>query len=109
MRSSIPKVMGILMIIFASLGVIFGLLGVAANGVKGVPAELKDIGEFKTYASMSLIFGVIGLAISALHLFAGIRAVGYKANAPKLATMYGAIGIAVTLANAIVVLAWMKP
>jgi hypothetical protein len=98
--------MGILMIIFASLGLLVGLIGL---GGKSMPDEFKDIHEFKTFASVSMIFTVIGLAISAIHLIAGVSSVRYKANAPKLASMYALINILATIANAIVVLAWLKP
>ena len=74
-RSGIPKVMGILMIIFASLGLLFGLIGLAGSGASA--AGLKDVPVFKTYSTISMILGVVGLGISGLHRFAGVRAVGY--------------------------------
>ena len=106
MRSSIPKVVGILMIIFASLGLIGGLIGLAGNAAN---EGLKELPEFKTYMTMNLVYTVVGLGISGLHLFAGVRAIGYKANAPKLAMMYGATNIIVSIAWGAVVFAWLKP
>src|SRR5438067_147667 len=106
MRSSIPKVVGILMIIFASLGLIGGLIGLAGNAAN---EGLKELPEFKTYMTMNLVYTVVGLGISALHLFAGVRAIGYKANAPKLAMMYGATNIIVSIGWGAVVFAWLKP
>lgn len=106
MRSSIPKVVGILMIIFGSLGLIGGLIGLAGNSASG---DLKDLPEWKTYMTMSMVFGVIGLGISALHVFGGIRAVGYKSNAPKLAMLYGLLNIVTQIAWGAIVFAWLKP
>jgi len=106
MRSSIPKVVGILMIIFGSLGLIGGLIGLAGNSASG---DLKDLPEWKTYMTMSMVFGVIGLGISALHVFSGIRSVGYKANAPKLAMAYGLLNIVTQIAWGAIVFAWLKP
>jgi hypothetical protein len=106
MRSAIPKVMGILMIIFSSLALLFGLIGLAKSSI---PPELKEIDAFKTFTTISLVFGVVGLGISVLHLLAGIKAVGYKAGAPKLATMYAIVSMAFTVVNVIVVMAWLKP
>jgi hypothetical protein len=106
MRSSIPKVVGILMIIFASLGLLGGLIGLGGHSSS---AGLNDIPAWKTFNTLSMVVGVIGLGISVLHLIAGIRSVGYKANAPKLAMMYATVNIIVTLGWGIVVFAWLKP
>lgn len=97
-RSGIPKVIGILMIIFGSLGILFGLVGLG-GGSSG----------FKTFDTMNMVFNLIGLAISVLHLVGGIAAVRYKANAPGLCIMYGAIRIVHALAWAVIVYAWLKP
>ncbi len=107
MRSKIPKVVGILMIIFASLGLLFGLIGLAGNSANAKAFE--DISEFKTFQTMAMVFGVIGLGISALHLYSGIRAVGYKSNAPGLAKTYGIVSIATQIIYGGLVFAWLKP
>ena len=62
-RSGIPKVIGILMIIFGSLGILFGLIGLGAGN-----------SGFKTFDTMNLVFNLIGLGISVLHLVGGIPA-----------------------------------
>jgi hypothetical protein len=107
MRSKIPKVVGILMIIFASLGLLFGLIGLAGNSANSKAFEHID--AFKTFNTVALAFGVIGLGISALHLYGGIRAVGYRSNAPGLAKMYGVINIGTTVTYGAIVFAWLKP
>ncbi|HTR52692.1 MAG TPA: hypothetical protein VMJ10_18385 [Kofleriaceae bacterium] len=94
------------MIIFASLGLLFGLLGLAGNSAG---EGLKEIPEFKTFQTMSMISTLIGLVISVIHLLAGVAAVRYKANAPSLAKLYGTANIVVTIGWAIVVFAWLKP
>jgi hypothetical protein len=99
--------MGILMIIFASLGLIGSLIGLAGSGVNKAASE--GIPALKTWATLSLVFGVVGLGVSALHLFAGVRAVGYKANAPKLAVTYAMLNILNNLVQLIMIFAWLKP
>jgi len=106
-RSAIPKVMGILMIIFASLGLfggLFGLLSSVAND-----ALFREIPQYKTWHTIELLLNVTGLAIGALHLYTGVRAVGYKRNAPSFAVTYAITAMVVTLINAILVFAWIKP
>jgi hypothetical protein len=99
--------MGILMIIFASLGLLFGLIGLAGSGINKAAAE--GIPALKTWMTLSMVFGVVGLGVSALHLFTGVRAVGYKSNAPKLAVMYAAINMGLSLLQLILIFAWLKP
>jgi hypothetical protein len=98
--------MGILMIIFASLGLLGGLIGLAGSAAG---PGLDEVKEWHTYMTMNKIVTVIGLGISALHLVAGLAAVRYKANAPMLARMYGLVNIIVTLGWSVVVFAWLKP
>jgi len=105
-RSGIPKVIGILMIIFASLGLLSGLIGLAGGGGG---AELERFPEYKRFMTMSMVMNVVGLGISALQLTAGMSAVRYRASAPKLAMAYGWINIIITVSWAVVVYAWLKP
>ena len=104
-RSGTPKVIGILMIVFASIGLLFTLIGF------GGPSDPSggELKELKTLKTISTVFGVLGLALGALHLIAGIQSVKYKASAPKLAVTYGIASIAHTILNIIVVFAWLKP
>ncbi|MBA2544479.1 MAG: hypothetical protein H0V17_32855 [Deltaproteobacteria bacterium] len=106
-RSAIPKVIGILMIIFASLGLLGSLIGLAGGG--GNQELFRGIPEYKTWRTIELLLNVIGLAYGALHLYAGVRCVGYKANAPALAKTYAIVAMGVVLVNAILVFAWIKP
>ncbi len=106
-RSGTPKVMGILMIIFASIGLLFTLIGLAGNAGGGAAA--KEIDAYKTFTTLALVFGVLDLGIVVLHLVAGIQSVRYKANAPKLAVAYGALRILHTVTWLVIVYAWLKP
>lgn len=106
-RSGIPKVIGILMIIFASLGLLFGLIGLGGNASSD--ATLGDIPEWKTWSTLSMVFGIVGLGISGLHLFAGVSAVRYKTGAPKLAIIYAILNIVTSLIQTVLVFAWLKP
>jgi hypothetical protein len=106
-RSGIPKVVGILMIIFASIGLLGSLLGLAGSAAND--ATMKAVPELKTWGTMSMIFSVVGLGVSALHLVAGISSVKYKANAPKLSVTYALINIINNLVQGIIVFAWLKP
>jgi hypothetical protein len=82
--------MGILMIIFASLGLIASLWGLA-SGPKGDELPGDFIKAVKNYG---LIVDGSGLLISVLHLVAGIFTVSYRAKAPMLATTYGIAALA---------------
>jgi hypothetical protein len=103
-RSAIPKVIGILMIIFGSLGILAGLIGLAS----GPDKTFAHIEEWRKFESVTQMLGLIGFPITILGFVTGILAVKYKAIAPKLAAVYGGIGIIHTLVNGIVVYTYMK-
>lgn len=104
-RSGIPKVMGILMIVFASLGLLFTLIGAGGpSDTGGLESELLD--KLKLFANIDLI---VGLLIGILHLVAGIMSVRYKTNGPKLAIIYGISKIVWTVLSLVLVYAWLIP
>lgn len=105
-RSAIPKVVGILMIIFATLALVLGLRSLVQDAGGGM---FGNVAAFKTWNRIELVFDVVGLAISALHLYAGFRAMGYKTNAPRVAFGYGVISIVVGLIQGALLFAWIKP
>ena len=103
-RSAIPKVIGILAIVFASFGVL-GTLGLTF----GMEDELSRyritrdaLGSFGTWMIVS---GVFGFALFGVHLTMGIQAVRYAPSAPRWATIYGVLAIALVLADIIVSMA----
>lgn len=108
-RSGTPKVMGILMIIFASLGLLGSLMGLVGGGISDASGAGEVHDAVKTFNTMSMIFSLVGLGVSALHLVAGVNAVKYKAGAPKLSMMYGVIAIASQVLQGIIVFVWLKP
>jgi len=109
-RSSIPKVIGILMIIFGSLGLVFSLISFGMHNNFDDPSVKEAFGDklssIKTYDSFEKI---MGLAISTLHLFAGIWAVMYKRAAPILAISYAVIKILMVVLSIVMFYSWMAP
>jgi hypothetical protein len=102
-RSGIPKVMGILMIVFASIGLLFTLIG-AGGSSTGLEGDVAD--KLSLLNNIELI---AGLLIGVLHLVAGIMTVRYKANGPKLAIIYGITKIVWTVVSLVLVYAWLMP
>jgi hypothetical protein len=100
-RSVIPKVAGILAIVFASLGLLGSLstvLGVDDDMlVHGVTRE--GLGAFGTWM---LAYLALAAAVFAVHLTAGIQSVRYAASAPRWMTLYGALAIALIVTDFIV-------
>lgn len=97
-RSAIPKAIGILMIIFASLVLLRHLWAIAIY-VKGVGAFRAQVQtQAMKWEVIQLFEVIVGLGINVLHLFAGIAAVQYKADAPRLAVAYGVINIVIQVA-----------
>lgn len=108
-RSSIPKVIGILMIIFASLGLLFSLIGFGGTdfSTEGLSPEFVD--KLNSAKTFQLVTSVLGLVIGALHLFTGIACVRYKSTAPKLALIYGVAAILNVIIGLIVMYTFVKP
>ena len=106
-RSGTPKVMGILMIIFASLGILATLASFGGQDVSELgPAWQEKFSSVNTYLT---VLSVVGLGLGILHLLTGIAAVGYKKNAPKLAKIYGLTALVNVVVGMIVTYALLKP
>src|SRR6185295_4728381 len=103
-RSAIPKVMGILMIIFASLGLIGSLMGLVSNA--GGRDAFAMVPALKTWSTIELLFSLFGLGIGFLHLIAGAKAVAYKSAAPRLAVTYAIVAMVSTITHSILFYAW---
>jgi hypothetical protein len=119
-RSAIPKVIGILMIIFGSFAVLGGLMNLAGAGGMGDlnnnPAFRSGDSDMDTIKaavdrleSFNRISGLIGLAMGLFELFTGIAAVKYKRNAPKMAVTFGAVNIAQVVLTMVLFYAWLSP
>lgn len=105
-RSAIPLVIGILMIVFAALGILFSLIDLATGGFGDVEDEvpgLEPLGAWET------VGGVIGLGLALFQLTAGVAAVRYRQSAPKLVTIFATVAIIWTITNLIVVYTWLMP
>jgi hypothetical protein len=106
-RSGTPKVMGILMIIFASLGILGTLASFGGQDVSALGPEWQE--KFSSVNMYLTVLSVVGLGLGILHLLTGIAAVGYKQNAPKLAKIYGITALANVVIGMIVTYALLKP
>jgi hypothetical protein len=98
-RSGIPRVVGILAIIFACLGV-----GMAALFTWGPLSDidrwdLRDqlSGEVNWIYASAVLSGVVFV----LHMLGGIAAVRYAGNAPKLMTFYAVFALALAIGDMI--------
>lgn len=97
-RSSIPKVIGILAIVFSSLGLI-GTLAVTfgmEDDLRKYDLTRELLGGFGTWMSIYL---VLGLALFGVHLAAGILSVKYSPAAPSWMTFYGVAALALLVAD----------
>ncbi len=103
-RSPIPKVIGIMMIIFGALGFFSGGFGLIGAG-----SSIEFAGAMATFNKASKGFDLLTVALSALQFFAGIKCLGYKDNGPKLAMTYGIAKIVTTVTWAALVFLWLKP
>jgi hypothetical protein len=94
-RSAIPRVIGILSLVFAPIGIFFSLVFVAGpiSDHHSVPHDWQPLVTWLwiTAAASVLVFAV--------HLVAGITATMYKPSAPRWMTIYGALGLALVAAR----------
>jgi hypothetical protein len=114
-RSAIPKVIGILMIIFGSFGILGALVGSMLSGVfdgdmrmieRQAPelySAVKDMQSFETTMRM------VGFPLAVIELVGGIMCLKYHPKAPTVAVIYAVISGLVTLINTVVVYSVFKP
>ena len=94
-RSAIPKVIGILMIVFGSLGILGALVG----SLMPTDPQLARLDAWREYEKITHLMGYIGVPVSLFQLIAGIACVKYVKTAPALAMVYGALSVAPVLRN----------
>jgi hypothetical protein len=104
-RSAIPKVMGILMIVFAGIG----LLGTVVDLVREpsfdrIPAKVVE--EFRTFSQISQL---TGLVVSLVHLVAGILCVMYRRVGRLLANVYGVLATIRVIVVMTLLYGWLAP
>jgi len=100
-RSGTPRVIGILAIVFACLGLLVSITMTAG--------PMSDLDRWNISVSSLGVVGVwlyasmfLSLAVFALHLVGGIAAVRYRPSAPRLMTIYGVAAIALAVADLVV-------
>ncbi|MFH2005180.1 MAG: hypothetical protein ABI333_01205 [bacterium] len=109
LRSAIPKVMGILMIIFGSLGLLSALINLASGG-GGLGMQSREVARaFQEMKQFQMIANLIGLPMAVLQLMAGIWAVKYKRHAQLLSNTYAGLSIAQVIGSLILVYSWLMP
>ena len=100
-RSSIPRVVGTLALIFACIG-----LCSAALWVFGPLDDLSEWSRATGWSSVRawlLVWGGLSVGVFALHLVAGIFAVMYRPHAPRLVTWYAIAALLLAALDAILV------
>ena len=99
-RSAIPKVVGILAMIFAPIG--------AMASAIWTWGPLDDVsrwseGGWGTVSTWLLVWGVLSGLVFALHLLSGITAMLYRPSAPRWTTIYAIAAIVLALLGAAMV------
>jgi hypothetical protein len=90
-RSAIPKVIGI-------LGIIFACLGVATSAI-WTWGSLDDLthwdrdGVWTGVETWLRVWGFASCALFAIHLTAALFALGYRPMAPRLVTVYSVVAL----------------
>lgn len=108
-RSAIPRVLGILMIVFGSLGVLgMALTMTMAFGAHddGYGVGGADMAHLLTYEKIS---SVVNLALAALDVFAGIALVRYRRVGVNLAQLYGLTNIVVAVVSLVLLFTLLAP
>jgi hypothetical protein len=102
-RSSVPMVMGVLMIAFASIG-----LAVTAVNLY---AATRDplVARFPTIAKLTVMVGILDAIVGFMQLGAGIACVRYRRSGPERAIGYGIARIVLTLGNIVATMMLLKP
>jgi hypothetical protein len=102
-RSAIPRVVGILAIVFCVLGLLMSLgatLG-PKDDLELWEVTTDQLGFFGTWLDIYLVLSV---GVFALHLAGGIAAVAYKRSGPPLITIYAIVAILLSVVDVVVAL-----
>lgn len=103
-RSAVPKVLGILMIIFGAFATFGGMFGLINR--TEVPSGNS---AWATMSTLSLVYDLIGLGVGGLQAYTGIKLFGYKDTAPKLALIWGVANtISAIVFNGLMYF-WLRP
>jgi hypothetical protein len=99
-RSATPKVVGILAIVFASLGLLTATLPLGM--FEDIDVYVANAGPIDDYLTWLLINSLAGLLLFGVHLTAGIFSVRYSARAPRWMTAYGIAAIVLGIVDIVV-------
>jgi hypothetical protein len=103
-RSAIPKVVGVLMIVFGAIGLVWTVIVMFQEEL------FKEVaGMDPTISRTGLIFDLVAVALGLLQLVAGLRAISYKDRAPRLAVMYAVGKIVSVIGWVVVTYAYLIP
>lgn len=97
-RSGTPRVIGILAIIFACLGLLMSIVMIVGpmSDLDRWDIPVSSLGVAGTWLYISM-FGA--LAVFVLHLLGGVAAVRYQPSAPRQMTIYGVAAIILALGD----------
>lgn len=96
-------VMGVLMIVFASIGLVVTVVNLYA--------ATRDhmVAMFPTVAKLTIMLGILEAIVSIMQLGAGIACVRYRRSGPERAISYGIARIVLTLGNIVATIMLLKP
>ena len=101
MRSGVPRVVGILAIVFSGIGLI-----ATAIWTFGPLDDVSRWDHAHLWASARvwlIVWGGLSAGVFALHLVAGILAVRYRPSAPRAVTVYAIAAILLAVADLVLV------
>ncbi len=97
-RSAIPKVLGILAIVFSAFGLLFSIVQTFGTygDIDDAYLDPSELGSFATWIPTYMVFAVI---LFGVHLTAGILSTRYSPRAIKWMNGYANFAILLALAN----------
>ncbi len=90
--SSVPRVMGLLMVVLAVVGLLQSAAGLRA--APDLQAFLLLGDNLSKWEAFGFWMNLTGLVVGALHLGAGVAAARLNRRAPRLALVYAAVAVA---------------
>lgn len=99
-RSAIPRTVGILAIVFASLGLL--VAATPLGMLEDIEVFTQTGGVLDQYLTWITINAILSLLLFGLHLAGGILSLRYSARAPKWMTLYGVLAIVLIVVNVVV-------
>lgn len=97
-RSAIPRVLGILAIIFSTIGLLFSLVQTVGthSDISALRLEASELGSFGDWITAYLVFAIL---VFALHLTAGVLSVRYSPRSIKWMNGYAISALLLAVAN----------